>query len=116
MQRQLTTSLAAAALVFAVSVCAEAGKASARQSSFSEDRDDRSFTVSGTIVSTRGGSLVVRIDDHGHNIPFSLGSKVSAAKLAAGSRVSVRYHPTGAAGQMADEVQVLGGPRAAGNR
>ncbi len=72
---------------------------------------ERTYSVTGTVVSARGGSLVVRIDDHGHRIPFSLGSGVSASDLRAGSRVSVRSHPSGETGQVADEVEVLSKPR-----
>jgi hypothetical protein len=107
MKLHSTTLLAGAALVVTVAVCAEAGRASDQRvpsNPFVTNVDARSFTVSGTVVSARGGVLVVRIDDHGHSIPFSLGSGVSAPK--AGARVSVRYHPSGATGQVADEVNV----------
>jgi hypothetical protein len=83
---------------------------------FAPDVNQRSFTVTGTVVSARSGSLVVRIDDHGHTIPFSLGPSVSPTELRAGSRVSVRYHPTGATGQVADEVAVIAGQRSGGAR
>ena len=65
----------------------------------------RSFTVTGTVVSVREGSLVVKIDDHGHRIPFALASSVSTADLRAGSRVTVHYHPAGATGQVVDAVE-----------
>jgi hypothetical protein len=65
----------------------------------------RSFTVTGSVVSVREGSLVVKIDDHGHRIPFTLASSVSTADLRAGSRVAVHYHPTGSTGQVADAVE-----------
>jgi hypothetical protein len=83
---------------------------------FAADVNQRSFTVTGTVVSARSGLLVVKIDDHGHPIPFSLGSSVSPADLRAGSRVSVRYHPTGSTGQVADEVAVIAGQRSGGTR
>lgn len=83
----------------------------AGRSPFSEDVRSRSFRVSGKVVSIRGDTMVVRIDDHGHRIPFTLGPNVRAANVAAGSRVSVRYHPTGSVGQMADEVEVAAGSR-----
>ncbi len=111
MKLHLTSLLAGAALVAAVAVCTEAARASderVRSDPFVTNVNARSFTVSGTVVSARGDTLVVRIDDHGHRIPFSLGSGVSAGKLKAGTRVSVRYHPSGATGQVADEVMVLG--------
>ena len=78
---------------------------------FAADVNQRNFTVTGTVVSARSGSLVVKIDDHGHPIPFSLGPSASPAELRAGSRVSVRYHPTGSTGQIADAVEVIAGPR-----
>jgi hypothetical protein len=78
--------------------------------------EQRSFTVTGTVVSARSGALVVRIDDHGHRITFSLGPRVTPGELRAGSRVSVHYRPTGATGQIADEVEVIAGPRGTGPR
>ena len=70
--------------------------------------EQRVFTVTGTVVSSvRSDTLVVRIDDHQHRITFALGPQVSPAALKAGSRVSVRYHPAGTTGQIADAVEVL---------
>ena len=69
--------------------------------------EQRVFTVTGTVVSARSDALVVRIDDHQHRITFALGPQVSPAALKAGSRVSVRYHPAGTTGQIADAVEVL---------
>jgi ferric-dicitrate binding protein FerR (iron transport regulator) len=80
------------------------------------DVEQRSFTVTGTVVSARSGALVVRIDDHGHRITFSLGPRVTPGELRAGSRVSVHYRPTGSTGQVADDVEVLAGPRGTGAR
>ena len=109
MKLHLTTLLAGAALVVTVAVCVEAGRASDERSNpFVSNVTDRTFTVPGSIVSVRGETLVVRIDDGHHRIPFSLGPGVSAGELKVGNRVSVRYHPLGATGQMADEIQVLG--------
>lgn len=79
---------------------------------FSTDVEQRSYTVTGTVVSARSDALVVKIDDHHHGITFALGPRVTPASVKAGSRVSVRYHPTGTTGQTADEVEVLAGPRA----
>jgi hypothetical protein len=100
--------------VFLVAGLASSGLAQAQgspgpgqSSPFVRDVEQRSFTVTGTIVSSRSGALVVRIDDHGQRIPFSLGPRVSPAELRAGSRVRVHYHPTGATGQIADGVEVL---------
>lgn len=84
--------------------------ASSQPNPFAADVDHRSFTVTGTVVSTQSGTLVLRIDDHRHRIPFSLGPTVSPAELRAGTRASVRYHPTGSIGQVADGVE-LTGPR-----
>jgi len=69
--------------------------------------EQRVFAVTGTVVSVRSDTLVVRIDDHQHRITFALGPQVSPAALKAGSRVSVRYHPAGTTGQIADAVEVL---------
>jgi hypothetical protein len=75
--------------------------------------EQRSFTVTGTLVSARSGALVVSIDDHRHRITFSPGPRVSSAELRAGSRVRVHYHPAGSTGQVADDVEVTAGPRGA---
>ena len=109
MKLHLTTLLAGAALVATAAVGAEAARASDERvppDPFVMNVNARSFTVSGTVVSARGSTLVVRIDDHGHHIPFSIGSGVSLGKLKAGSHVVVSYHPAGATGQVADDVQV----------
>lgn len=68
------------------------------------------ITTTGTVVSKSPTSLVVKIDDHGHKIPFAVDRSTDLpAGLAAGSRVSVVYHPTGATGQAADRVTLLPG-------
>ncbi len=100
MKRHLT------ALVAVVGLVSPAFPASAQPNPFSPDVDQRSFTVTGTVVSVRSGTLVLRIDDHQHRIPFALGPSVSPAELRAGTRVSVRYHPTGPTGQVADAVEI----------
>ena len=71
--------------------------------------------MTGTVVSARSGSLVVKIDDHGHR-SGSRWAPGHPAELRAGSRVSVRYRPTGSTGQVADDVEVLAGPRGTGAR
>ncbi len=106
MKHHTKTLLAAAALVAAVAVGTEAARAA--DDPFLANVNARGFTVSGTVVSARGGTLVVRIDDHHHNIPFAVGSGVSISGIKAGQRVSVRYHPSGETGQVADAVQLLG--------
>jgi hypothetical protein len=84
-----------------------AGAAEKGQSNpFVSNVEARCFTVSGKLLSARTHRIVVRIDDGGHRIPFDLGPGVSADKLRSGKRVSVRYHPKGATGQVADEVKV----------
>jgi hypothetical protein len=71
---------------------------------------DNQFTTTGTVVSTGRDSIVVRIDDHGHKIPFAIDAPtVLPAGIAVGSRVSVTYHPTGSTGQEAEAVRLLGG-------
>jgi hypothetical protein len=69
------------------------------------------FTTTGTVVSTSRDSLVVKIDDHGHRIPFAIEKpSVLPSGLAVGSRVSVTYHPTGSTGQAADSVTLISAP------
>lgn len=116
MKRHAIALLAAAGLASPALVWAQ-GRASEQPNPFAKDAARRSITVTGTVVSARSGSLVVKIDDHGHRIPFSLASSVSPADLRDGARVSVRYHPTGATGQTADAVEILAGsPRSARRR
>lgn len=68
-----------------------------------------SLTTTGTVVSAGDISMVVRIDDGFHPIPFVIGTTTAlpSGGLTVGSRVSVRYHPLGSTGQMADEVTPL---------
>jgi hypothetical protein len=75
------------------------------------------ITTVGTVVSTGRDSMVVKIDDHGHKIPFAIGKDtILPADLAVGSRVSVVYHPTGVTGQMADRVTLLSGAESKSGR
>jgi len=68
------------------------------------------ITVSGTLESIGSGSMVVRIDQHGHSIPFQIASASEVPSgLKPGSRVTVAYHPLGATGQMADTVTLDSG-------
>lgn len=68
------------------------------------------ITVSGTLESIGSGSMVVRIDQHGHSIPFQIASASQLPSgLKPGSRVTVVYHPLGATGQMADTVSLDSG-------
>jgi hypothetical protein len=124
MKRNLTLWLAAAALGIAAQTSAQTGPNGASGLSpnpngpgsgndiFVSDASLRTFTVTGTVVHQGKGQLVVAIDDHGHRIPFQLGAGVDK-DIRKGSHVSVTYHPNGANGQTAEQVQVLEAPRAA---
>jgi hypothetical protein len=68
---------------------------------------DDGIVISGTVVSTGNGTLVLSTDDHRHRMRFDLGSAAGASELRRGQRVSVRYHATGATGQAVDEVRPL---------
>src|SRR5262245_65006138 len=68
------------------------------------------ITVTGTLESIGSDRMVVRIDQHGHSIPFQIASGSQLASgLKRGSRVTVVYHPLGATGQMADTVTLDSG-------
>ena len=81
MRRFAPVFLTAAALASSAFVWAQTTPA-AGGNPFAADVNQRSFTVTGTVVSVRSGSLVVKIDEHGHPIPFSLGP-VAPAELPA---------------------------------
>jgi hypothetical protein len=49
--------------------------------------------------------MVLRIDDGRHSIPFEVAPGADR-DIRAGSHVALTYHPTGATGQMADQVRV----------
>jgi hypothetical protein len=106
----------AAGLASSALALAQGNLTPGHSSPFALNVEQRSFTVTGTVVSARGGSPVVRIDDHGHRITFSLGPGVSLAELRGGSRVRIDYRPTGSTGQIADSVKVIAGSRDAGGR
>jgi ferric-dicitrate binding protein FerR (iron transport regulator) len=114
--RHYLTAFLAAGLASSALALAQGHPATGQSIPLTLDVEQRSFTVTGTVVSARSDALVVRIDDHGHRITFSPGPRVSPAELRAGSRVSVRYHPAGSTGQIADAVEVLAGPRSPGAR
>jgi hypothetical protein len=114
--RQSATAFLAAALVSSALALAQGNSAAGQSIPLTRDVEQRTFAVTGTVASARSGELVVRIDDHGHPITYSLGPRVSPAELRAGSRVRVRYHPAGSTGQTADEVEVLAGSRGTGAR
>ncbi len=70
------------------------------------------LVATGTVVSRDSASLVVRTEDHGHRIAFVVDrSTVLPEGLAAGQRVRVVYHATGATGQTADRVTLIEAPR-----
>ena len=114
--RHSVTAFLAAGFVSSALALAQGNPAAGPSIPLTRDVEQRSFTVTGTVASARSGALVVRIDDHGHPITFSLGPRVSPTDLRAGSRVSVRYRPTGSTGQVADDVEVLAAPRGIGAR
>ena len=82
---------------------------------FVPEPTQRTFTVTGTVVREKSGQLVLQIDDHKHRIPFQVAPGADR-DVQPGSRVSVTYHPTGATGQLAEQVQVLEQPRTAGRK
>lgn len=122
--RKLSVWLAAAGCALAVDAVAQGTSATVANPSpnpnppgsgkdvFVEQPTQRTFTVTGTVVRDRNGQLVVSIDDHHHAIPFQV-EPGAGSDVAPGSRVSVTYHPTGATGQAAEQVQVLEPPRTA---
>jgi hypothetical protein len=64
--------------------------------------------ATGRIVSTGNTSLVLRTDDHGHSIPFVIGTTTDMPPgVTPGSRVTVHYHAVGVDRQMADRVVLL---------
>jgi hypothetical protein len=66
------------------------------------------ITIPGTVVTSEGGKLMIRTDDHGHRMAFDVGPAVSVPDgLRKGTHVSVTYHPLGPTGQAADEVLVI---------
>jgi len=114
--KHYVTAFLAAGFASSALALAQGNPAAGQSIPLTRDVEQRSFTVTGTVASARSGALVVRIDDHGHPIVFSPGPRVSPAELRAGSRVRVHYHPAGSTGQIADEVEVLAGPRGTGTR
>jgi len=66
------------------------------------------LVATGRVVSTGNASLVLKTDDHGHTIPFMIGTTTELpAGLTAGSRVTVHYSAIGTDQQMADRVVLL---------
>lgn len=125
--RNVSLWVAAAGLALAVPVAAQSTQATTATPSpnpndpgsgrdvFVTETEQRTFTVTGTVVREGGGRMVVRIDDHGHRLPFEV-APGAAGDLQPGSRVAVTYRPTGATGQRAEQVQVLEARSARGQR
>lgn len=89
-----------------IAVLALAGPLS-NQAGAAGDRQSQ-ITIPGTVVSSDGGKLMIRTDDHGHRMPFDVGPAVALPDgLKKGTHVSVTYHPLGPTGQAADEVLVI---------
>ena len=114
--RHYVTAFLAASLASSALAWAQGHPVVGPSSPFVREVEQRSFTVTGTVVSARSDALVVKIDDHGHRIAFSPGPRVSPAELRAASRVRVHYRPAGTTGQTADEVEILTGPQGAAAR
>jgi hypothetical protein len=73
-----------------------------------QDAERPDLTMTGKVLSTGNTSLVIQTDDHGHSIPFIVGTTtIVPPALAVGSRVTVHYHPVGTDRQMADRVVLL---------
>ena len=118
MKRKVIPWLAAAVFGFALQSSAQTGPNGPNGPSpnpnapgggndvFASDLNQRTFVVTGTVVRIAKGQLVLRIDDHRHSITFQVAPGVDK-DVRAGGHVSVTYHPTGATGQMADQVRVL---------
>ena len=65
------------------------------------------YMADGKVVAKSADKVVVKTDDHGHTITFTVDrSTVLPDQLAAGRHVHVVYHPQGATGQTADTVSV----------
>ena len=120
--RKLSVWLAAAGFALAVDAVAQGTSATVANPSpnpnppgsghdvFVPEANQRTFTVTGTVVRDRKGQMVLRIDDHHHQIPFQV-EPGAGPDVTPGSRVSVTYHPTGATGQTIERVEVLESPR-----
>jgi hypothetical protein len=65
------------------------------------------FQADGKVVAKSADQVVIRTDDHGHRIAFSVDrSTVMPDDLAVGKHVHIVYHPLGSTGQTADKVQL----------
>jgi hypothetical protein len=65
------------------------------------------FVANGKVVSKSADALVVRTDDHGHQISFAIDrSTVLPDDLAVGRHVHVVYRALGSTGQAAESVVV----------
>ena len=114
--RHSVTTFLAAGLVSSALALAQGNPAAGPSIPLTPDVEQRSFTVTGTLVRPAPVPSSCGSTTTATGSGFSLGPRVSPADLRAGSRVSVRYRPTGSTGQVADEVEVLAGPRGTGAR
>ena len=114
--RHSVTAFLAAGLVSSALALAQGNPAAGPSIPLTPDVEQRSFTVTGTVVSAR--QRRTRREDRRSRPPDQLLARPPGipADLRAGSRVSVRYRPTGSTGQVADDVEVLAGPRGTGAR
>lgn len=93
------------ALVVSIALLAGPGLAAAAPGEVVDGGVD--LVAEGKIVKKDDGSLVVRTDDHGHKIEFTIDKSTTVPDdLAVGKHVSVLYHATGTHGQTADKVTV----------
>jgi len=72
--------------------------------------DEGAFNLEavGKVVALDKDQMVVKLDEHGHRIPFAIGNDSEIARgVKVGSHVKVEYHATGTTGQMVDEAQTV---------
>lgn len=65
------------------------------------------IVISGTVRSSGRDALVIRTDDHRHDMRFDVAPADVPQDLKRGQRVRVTYHPTGIIGQAADRVEPI---------
>jgi hypothetical protein len=67
------------------------------------------LVATGKVVAKTSDSLVVRTDDHGHQIKFDVDRSTTLPDgVAVGRRVRVQYRANGSTGQTAERVSLLG--------
>jgi hypothetical protein len=65
------------------------------------------WEAEGRVVARNADEIVLRTDDHGHRITFTVdGDTKLPDDLKVGSHVRIDYHPMGSTGQTADEVEM----------